>query len=169
MSDTYLHPLQIGGVTLENNVLMAPMAGISDLPFRLLCREQGAGLVTMEMSSAKAICYGNRKTAELIRTEEEEKPVSMQLFGCEPEFIAKALDIIQERPEVRFDLLDINMGCPVPKVVNNGEGSALMKDPGLIEKIVRAASQHTDRPVTVKLRKGCDDAHVNAVECALAA
>ncbi len=169
MSETYLHALQIGGVTLENNVLMAPMAGISDLPFRLLCSEQGAGLVTMEMISAKAICYGNRKTAELMQSEEEERPVSMQLFGCEPEFIAKALDIISERPEVRFDLLDINMGCPVPKVVNNGEGSALMKDPALIEKIVRAASEHTDKPVTVKLRKGFDDAHINAVECALAA
>ena len=169
MSETYLHALQIGGVTLENNVLMAPMAGISDLPFRLLCSEQGAGLVTMEMISAKAICYGNRKTAELMQSEEEERPVSMQLFGCEPEFIAKALDIIGERPEVHFDLLDINMGCPVPKVVNNGEGSALMKDPALIEKIVRAASEHTDKPVTVKLRKGFDDAHINAVECALAA
>ena len=120
MSETYLHALQIGGVTLENNVLMAPMAGISDLPFRLLCSEQGAGLVTMEMISAKAICYGNRKTAELMQSEEKERPVSMQLFGCEPEFIAKALDIIGERPEVHFDLLDINMGCPVPKVVNNG-------------------------------------------------
>lgn len=159
-------PLTIGSVTLPGRALLAPMAGVSDLPFRLLCREQGAALVAMEMVSAKAICYDNKRTKELYETVPEEAPVSLQLFGHEPACFGEALDRIRKEP---FDILDINMGCPVPKVFGNGDGSALMKDPGLIEEIVRTSRAHTDRPVTVKIRKGIDDDRVNAVECALAA
>ncbi|MGX8687495.1 MAG: tRNA dihydrouridine synthase, partial [bacterium] len=119
-------PLKIGSVTLPGRVILGPMAGVSDLPFRLLCHEQGASLVCMEMISAKAICYQNKRTADLFATREEEKPVSLQLFGHEPEFMARAAQMIEKET---FDLLDINMGCPVPKIVNNHEGSALMKDP----------------------------------------
>ena len=162
----YNTPFQIGSVTIPNRVILAPMAGVSDLPFRLLCHEQGAGLVCMEMISAKAICYNNRRTRDLYQTLPGEAPVSLQLFGHEPEFMARAAEIIE--PET-FDILDINMGCPVPKVFNNQEGSALMKDPALIERIVAAAAARTSRPVTVKIRRGIDEAHQNAVECALAA
>ena len=158
--------LAIGTVTLEGRALLAPMAGVSDLPFRILCREQGAALAAMEMVSAKAVCYNNKRTKELYETVPAEAPVSLQLFGRDPEDFAGALEKIGQEP---FDILDINMGCPVPKVFGNGDGSALMKDPGRIEEIVRTCVSHTDRPVTVKIRKGIDEAHVNAVECALAA
>ncbi len=157
---------KIRDVVIPNQTVLAPMAGVSDLPFRLLCREQGAGLTVMEMISAKAITYHNSKTAELMRTAPEEHPVSLQLFGHEPEVMAEALDLLQEQS---FDILDINMGCPVPKVVNNHEGSALMRDPKRIEEIVRACTAHTSRPVTVKMRTGYDHEHQNVVECALAA
>ncbi len=159
-------PFQIGKAVLPGRVIFAPMAGVSDLPFRLLCRRQGAALVCMEMISAKAITYKNVRTAELMETCPEEAPVSLQLFGREPEIIARACEMIEDRP---FDILDINMGCPVHKVVSNGEGSALMKDPPLIEKIVRAAASATSRPVTVKLRRGYEEDSENVVECALAA
>lgn len=159
-------PLQIGSVTIPGRAVFAPMAGVSDLTSRLLCKEQGAALVCMEMISAKAIVYGNRRTRELWETDPAEAPVSLQLFGHEPEVFAEACGIIEKE---RFDILDINMGCPVPKVTGNHEGSALMKDPALIEKIVRACVEHSSRPVTVKIRKGFDEEHCNAVECALAA
>ena len=158
--------LQIGSVTLDNNIILGPMAGVSDLPFRVLCSEMGAGLVCMEMISAKAIIYKNRNTNMLLEIHEDEHPVSLQLFGSEPEIMQQAVEMIKDRP---YDILDVNMGCPVPKVVSNGEGSALMKDPALIEKIVSALVQVSDRPVTVKIRKGFTDNCVNAVECALAA
>ncbi|MCR4901752.1 MAG: tRNA dihydrouridine synthase DusB [Butyrivibrio sp.] len=158
--------LQIGSVELENNVILGPMAGISDLPFRLLCHEQGAGLVCMEMVSAKAITYKNKNTDKLMDIHKNEHPVSLQLFGSEPEVMAEATRMIKDKP---YDILDVNMGCPVPKVVGNGEGSALMKKPELIEEIVKALVSATDRPVTVKIRKGFNDSSVNAVECALAA
>ncbi|WP_242622591.1 tRNA dihydrouridine synthase DusB [Lachnoclostridium sp. Marseille-P6806] len=179
MNKYYTEPLEIKGrersAVLTNRLILAPMAGVSDLPFRLLCHEQGAGLVCMEMISAKAVCYRNRATVSLMRTLPEERPVSLQLFGHEPEIMAEALDRMEEGRTAEdgflpsFDLLDINMGCPVPKIVNNGEGSALMKSPELIEKLVRAAAAHGSRPVTVKLRTGIDEAHINVVECALAA
>ncbi|MBE5858862.1 MAG: tRNA dihydrouridine synthase DusB [Butyrivibrio sp.] len=162
----YLHPLRIGDVELPNNIILAPMAGVSDLPFRLLCRENGAGLVCMEMVSAKAITYKNKNTDSLMDIHPSERPVSLQLFGCDPQIMAKATAMISNKP---YDILDINMGCPVPKVVGNGEGSALMKNPQLIEEIVRAMVNETDRPVTVKIRKGFNDNSVNAVECAKAA
>lgn len=166
MTENYNAPLKIGSVTLPGRVILGPMAGVSDLPFRLLCREQGASLVCMEMISAKAICYQNKRTADLFATAPQEKPVSLQLFGHEPEFMARAAQMIEKET---YDFLDINMGCPVPKIVNNHEGSALMKDPALIERIVAAVRENTSRPVTVKIRKGFDEDHVNAVECALAA
>lgn len=158
-----IRTLQIGNVTLENNLILAPMAGVSDLPFRLLCREQGAGLVCMEMVSAKAILYKNRNTEELLTIDPKEHPVSLQLFGSDPDIISEIARQIEERP---FDILDLNMGCPVPKVVNNGDGSALMKNPRLAGEIIEKTARAIKKPLTVKIRKGFDDAHVNAVELA---
>ena len=158
-----IRTLQIGNVTLENNLILAPMAGVSDLPFRLLCREQGAGLVCMEMVSAKAILYKNRNTDELLTIDPKEHPVSLQLFGSDPDIISEIAKQIEERP---FDILDLNMGCPVPKVVNNGDGSALMKNPRLAGEIIEKTARAIKKPLTVKIRKGFDDAHVNAVELA---
>ena len=155
--------LQIGNVNLENNVILAPMAGVTDLPFRLLCKEQGAGLLCMEMVSAKAILYKNKNTEDLMKIEEEERPVALQLFGSDPKIMSEIAKQIEERP---FEILDINMGCPVPKVVNNGEGSALMKNPKLVGEIVSSIVKAIEKPVTVKIRKGFDDDHVNAVEIA---
>lgn len=158
-----IRTLQIGNVTLENNLILAPMAGVSDLPFRLLCREQGAGLVCMEMVSAKAILYKNRNTEELLTIGSKEHPVSLQLFGSDPDIISEIAKQIEERP---FDILDLNMGCPVPKVVNNGDGSALMKNPRLAGEIIEKTARAIKKPLTVKIRKGFDDAHVNAVDLA---
>ncbi len=155
--------LKIGSVTLDNPLILAPMAGVTDLPFRLLCREQGAGLLCMEMVSAKAIYYRNKHTEKLLEIDPGEHPVSLQLFGSDPDIIADMAAQIEERP---FEILDFNMGCPVPKVVNNGEGSALMKDPALAEEILRKMVKAIQKPVTVKIRKGFDDDHVNAVEIA---
>ena len=155
--------LTIGNVVLDNRVILAPMAGITDLPFRLLCREQGAGLICMEMVSAKAIFYHNKNTEELMEIHPDEKPVSLQLFGSDPDIISEMAKQIEDRP---FDILDLNMGCPVPKVVNNREGSALMKDPRLVEEILTKLVKAINKPVTVKIRKGFDDEHVNAVEIA---
>ena len=155
--------LKIGNVRLENPYILAPMAGVTDLPFRLLCKEMGAGLICMEMVSAKAISFHNKNTEKLMEIEEQERPVSMQLFGSDPDLIAEMAAQIEERP---FDILDLNMGCPVPKVVNNGEGSALMKNPHLAAEIVRKTSRAIQKPLTVKIRKGFDEEHVNAVEMA---
>ena len=155
--------LQIGNVTLENNLILAPMAGVTDLPFRILCKEQGAGLICMEMVSAKAILYKNKNTEELMTIDEREHPVSLQLFGSDPQVMSEIEKQIEERP---FDILDINMGCPVPKVVNNGDGSALMKDPLLAGKIIEQTVKAIKKPVTVKIRKGFDEEHINAVEMA---
>lgn len=158
-----IKPLKIGSVTLPNNLILAPMAGVTDLPFRLLCKEQGAGLLCMEMVSAKAILYKNRNTESLLEIDPRENPVSLQLFGSDPEIISTIAHQIEERP---FDILDLNMGCPVPKIVNNGEGSALMKNPKLAGEIIRETVKAIDKPVTVKIRKGFDDEHINAVEMA---
>lgn len=155
--------LRIGNVTIENNLILAPMAGVTDLPFRLLCREQGAGLLCMEMVSAKAILYKNRNTEELLTIAPAERPVSLQLFGSDPVIMGEIARQIEERP---FDILDINMGCPVPKVVNNGDGSALMKNPRLAGKIIEQTVRAVKKPVTVKIRKGFDHEHINAVEMA---
>ena len=154
---------KIGDTLLDNNVFLAPMAGVTDLPFLLLCREQGSGMSVTEMVSAKAILYKNKNTKELLAVDRAEGPVSVQLFGSDPEIMAQSAAEIEERP---FDILDINMGCPVPKVVNNGEGSALMKNPKLAGEIVERVSRAVKKPVTVKIRKGFQESSVNAVEMA---
>lgn len=155
--------LKIGMVELENPYILAPMAGVTDLPFRLLCKEQGAGLLCMEMVSAKAIQYNNKNTKALLEIHPEELPVSLQLFGSDPDVISEIAKRIEELP---FSILDINMGCPVPKIVKNGEGSALMKNPKLVYEIVRKTARAIQKPVTVKIRKGFDDTCINAVEIA---
>lgn len=155
--------LIIGDVKLSNPLILAPMAGVTDLPFRLLCKEQGVGLVCMEMISAKAIAFRNRNTKKLMQIHPKERPVSLQLFGSDPEIISEIAREIEEEP---FDILDINMGCPVPKIVGNGEGSSLMKNPKLVEQIISKTVKAVKKPVTVKFRKGFDDGHVNAVEIA---
>lgn len=155
--------LKIGNVELENSYILAPMAGVTDLPFRLLCREQGAGLLCMEMVSAKAIQYNNKNTKALLEIHPAEPPVSLQLFGSEPDVISEIAKRIEELP---FSILDINMGCPVPKIVKNGEGSALMKNPKLVHEIVSKTVKAIQKPVTVKIRKGFDDSCINAVEIA---
>jgi nifR3 family TIM-barrel protein len=155
--------LTIGNVTLDNNLILAPMAGVTDLPFRVLCKEQGAGLICMEMVSAKGIYYNNKNTESLLAIDEREHPVSLQLFCSDPEIMSEMAKRIEHRP---FDILDINMGCPVPKVVNNGDGSALMKNPILAGEIIEKTAKAIKKPLTVKIRKGFDEAHVNAVEMA---
>lgn len=155
--------MKIGNVVLDNNVILAPMAGVSDLPFRLLCKEQGVGMTCTEMVSAKAISFHNKNTEALLETAPEERPVSLQLFGSDPDIISEMAAFIEERP---FDVLDINMGCPVPKVAGNGEGSALMKNPKLVEEIVSKTVRKIKKPVTVKIRKGFTEQEVNAVEIA---
>ena len=159
----YMKKLTIGNVTLDNNIILAPMAGVTDLPFRLLCSEQGAGLTCMEMVSAKAILYKNKNTEALLEIHPQEGPTSLQLFGSDPKILSEMAKQIEERP---FSILDINMGCRVPKVVNNGEGSALMKQPKLVGEIVSAVAKAIEKPVTIKIRKGFDEQHVNAVEIA---
>ncbi|MFV0465893.1 MAG: tRNA dihydrouridine synthase DusB [Lachnospiraceae bacterium] len=158
-----MNELQIGNVILPNNLILAPMAGVTDLPFRILCKEKGAGLLCMEMISAKAILYNNRNTEELLTINEREHPIALQLFGSDPDIVSEIAKRIEERP---FDILDINMGCPMPKIVNNGDGSALMKQPLLAGKIIEKTARAIKKPVTIKIRKGFDDEHVNAVEIA---
>jgi nifR3 family TIM-barrel protein len=155
--------LRIGNVELENNLILAPMAGVTDQPFRKLCREQGCGLLYTEMVSAKAILYHNRNTQKLLMVDPVERPIAVQLFGSDPEIVSEMAAQISEGP---YDIIDFNMGCPVPKVVNNGEGSALMKNPGLAEQILSALVRKVKKPVTVKIRKGFDEDQVNAVEIA---
>ena len=156
-------PLKIGNVEMPNPLVLAPMAGVTDLPFRVLCKEQGAGLICMEMVSAKAILYKNKNTEDLMTIDPGEHPVSLQLFGSDSEILGQIAAQIEERP---FDILDFNMGCPVPKVVNNGEGSALMKDPHLVREIVTSMVKAVKKPVTVKIRKGFNEESANAVEIA---
>ncbi|MGN0256418.1 MAG: tRNA dihydrouridine synthase, partial [Chordicoccus sp.] len=178
----YTNEISIGGVRIPNRLVLGPMAGVTDRPFRTICHELGAGLVSMEMVSANAVKYGNKKTFDLIHIDPSEHPISMQLFGPDPDTMvlaAKALD------EVPYDILDVNMGCPMPKIVNNGEGSALMKNPETAAAIIRelvhfqsGKSRPADakqsgtgasfgpRPVTVKIRAGFDRSHLNAVELA---
>ena len=154
---------KIGNVRIENPFVLAPMAGVTDMPFRTLCKEQGAGLICMEMISAKAISFHNKNTIALMKIDPCEHPVSMQLFGSEPELMAEVAKSIDDKD---FDILDINMGCPVPKVVNNGEGSALLKNPELIVQIIKSVSSAIQKPVTVKVRIGFENAPVDIVEIA---
>jgi tRNA-dihydrouridine synthase B len=155
--------VKIGNIELQNNVALAPMAGVTDLPFRLLCREQGCGLACTEMVSAKAIFYHNKNTAKLIAPGPGETPLAVQLFGSDPEIMADMAAYLAEGP---YDIIDVNMGCPVPKVVKNGEGSALMRNPALAAKIIRTMTSRVNKPVMVKFRKGFNDQEVNAVDFA---
>ena len=155
--------MQIGSLKLENNVFLAPMAGITDRPFRTLCHEMGSGLVYSEMVSAKGIYYNNENTKQLLDIGEEEMPAALQLFGSEPEIMGAMGKKIEG---INAGIIDINMGCPVPKVVKNGEGSALMRTPELAGRIIKALVEMQKKPVTIKIRKGFDDTCINAVEMA---
>lgn len=159
--------MKIGNIEFENNVFLAPMAGVTDISFRGLCKEQGCGLVYTEMVSAKALYYGSENTQKLLRISDEEMPVAVQIFGNDPDIMAK---MVEEHFNDRKDIciIDINMGCPATKIVKNGEGSALMKDPKLAAEIVRNIKQVSSKPVTAKFRKGFDEDNLNAVEFALA-
>ena len=150
-------------IDLKDKLILAPMAGVTDLPFRLLCKEQGCDILYTEMVSAKAILYKNRNTEPLMEYREGEHPIGLQLFGSDPQIMADIASRVQERG---YDFIDVNMGCPVPKIVNNNEGSALMKQPKLVGEIVSAMVKACDVPITVKIRKGFDEDHVNAVEIA---
>lgn len=150
-------------IDLHNKLILAPMAGVTDLPFRLLCKEQGCDVLYTEMVSAKAILYKNKNTGPLMHYEEIEHPIGLQLFGSEPQIMADIAARVQEKG---YDFIDVNMGCPVPKIVNNKEGSALMKNPKLVGEIVAAMVKAVNVPITVKIRKGFDEEHVNAVEIA---
>ena len=153
----------IGGVALDSPLILAPMAGVTDLPFRLLCKEQGCSLVYTEMVSAKAILYKNKNTRALLEVKEEEHPVAVQLFGSDPAVMAEIAAQVEEGP---FEIIDVNKGCPVPKIVKNGEGSALMRNPKLAEKILTAMVKATKKPVTVKFRKGFENGDSAAAEFA---
>lgn len=155
--------LKIGNVELKNRVFLAPMAGVTDMPFRVLCKEQGCGLVYTEMVSAKGMHYNDEKSNKLTLLDEKEKPGAVQIFGSEPEIMA---EVAQKLDKSDASIIDINMGCPAPKITKNGEGSALMKKPDLVARIVKAVSSATQKPVTVKIRKGWDDYSINAVEIA---
>lgn len=155
--------MKIGNVELDNNVFLAPMAGVTDMPFRVLCKEKGCGLVVTEMVSAKGMHYNDERSFKLTEVEEAEKPVSVQIFGSDPKIMS---DITEKLNLSDASIIDINMGCPTPKITKNGEGSALMLRPDLVARIVKAVSSASIKPVTVKIRKGWDDSHVNAVEIA---
>lgn len=159
--------MKIGNIEFKNNVFLAPMAGVTDISFRGLCKEQGCGLVYTEMVSAKALYYGSDNTKKLLRISEEEKPVAVQIFGNDPDIMAK---VVEENFNSRDDIciVDVNMGCPAPKIVKNGEGSALMKDPKLAAEIIKKLKKISSKPVTAKFRRGFDDDNLNAVEFALA-
>ena len=155
--------MKIGNVVIDNNIALGPMAGVTDLPFRILCKEQGCGLLYTEMVSAKAILYNNKNTEELLKTLPKEAPLAVQLFGNDPDIMTEIALRLEEMP---FDMIDINMGCPVPKIVNNREGSALMLEPDTVEKILSKMAKALHKPLTIKIRKGFDDDNINAVEIA---
>lgn len=155
--------MKIGAISIENPLILAPMAGITDLPFRLLCKEEGCDILYTEMVSAKAIYYENKNTIPLLSLDKKEHPIGVQLFGSEPQLMG---DMAKKIEPLGFDFVDVNMGCPVPKIVNNKEGSALMLNPKLVGEIVSAMVNATTKPVTIKIRKGFDEQHINAVEIA---
>ncbi|KGM97123.1 TIM barrel oxidoreductase NifR3 [Clostridium novyi A str. 4552] len=158
--------MKIGNLSFENNVFLAPMAGVTDIAYRGLCKEMGCGLVYTEMISAKGMYYDNENTKKLLQLSEEEKPVAAQIFGSDPLVMARACEILNEDEGVC--IIDINMGCPAPKIVKNGEGSALMKNPKLAGEIVKEMKKVSNKPVTVKFRKGFDKDNINAVDFAMA-
>ena len=155
--------MKLGNINLENNVFLAPMAGVTDLPFRLLCKEMNCGLLYTEMINAKALCYDDENTKKMLKIDKKEHPIAVQIFGSDADFMGRAAHILNEYPN---EILDINMGCPAPKVVKNGDGSALMKNPKLAESILKEVVKNSKKPVTVKIRKGWDDNNINAVEIA---
>lgn len=155
--------MKIGNVQLDNEVFLSPMAGVTDLPFRTICKEKGCGMLYTEMINAKALCYDDENTKKMLRMEKDEHPVAVQIFGSDPEFMGKAAKIMNEYPN---EILDINMGCPAPKVIKNGDGSALMRNPKLAAEVLTAVVKNSEKPVTLKIRKGWDDDSVNAVEIA---
>lgn len=155
--------MKIGNIEIAGNIALGPMAGVTDLPFRTLCKEMGCGLMYTEMVSAKAILYNNKNTDELLKVDESERPIAVQLFGSDADIMSEMAARIEDGP---YDFIDINMGCPVPKIVGNGEGSALMKNPELAGKIVNAMVKKCKKPITVKIRKGFDDENINAPEFA---
>jgi len=158
-----LKGFKIGNINIEGGLCLGPMAGVSDLPFRRLCKEMGASLLVTEMVSAKAIYFKNKNTEPLMKIDKDEHPVALQLFGSDPDIIALMAAQIENRD---FDIFDFNMGCPVPKIVNNGEGSALMKNPKLVEEILSKLVKSVKKPVTLKIRKGFNEDNINAVEIA---
>ena len=155
--------MNIGNVSLDNRVFLSPMAGVTDLPFRLICKQKGCGMLYTEMINAKALCYNDENTKKMTKIEDEEHPIAIQIFGSEPEYMGRAAEILNSHSN---EILDINMGCPAPKVIKNGDGSALMKNPKLAEEVMRAVVENSKKPVTLKIRKGWDDNSVNAVEIA---
>lgn len=154
--------MKIGNIETKNNVFLAPMAGVTDLVFRVICKEMDCGMVYSEMVSAKGVQHNNKNTKELLKVDERERPVAMQMFGSDPEIMAEMARKLNEYEDI--DRLDINMGCPAPKIVKNGEGSALTLNPKLVGEIISAVSKASEKPVTVKFRKGFDDQHLNALE-----
>ena len=158
----YLKKLKIGNVELENNIFLAPMAGVSDLPFRKLCKEYGAGLVFTEMVSSKGIFYGDKKTNQILNTDGEKRPIAMQIFGSDIE----TMSVAAEKVSALADILDINMGCPAPKIVKNGDGSKLLLNLDLVNQIVTNVVKNSSKPVSVKIRKGWDSKNIVAVETA---
>ena len=155
--------MKIGNVNLDNEVFLTPMAGVTDLPFRLICKEKGCGMLYTEMINAKALCYDDENTKKMLKIEDEEHPIAVQIFGSDPEYMGKAAAIMNQYPN---EILDINMGCPAPKVIKNGDGSALMRNPKLAAEVLKAVVKNSEKPVTLKIRKGWDDDSVNAVEIA---
>lgn len=155
--------MKIGNIQLDNEVFLSPMAGVTDLPFRTICKEKGCGMLYTEMINAKALCYDDENTKKMLKMEKDEHPVAVQIFGSDPEFMGKAASIMNQYPN---EILDINMGCPAPKVVKNGDGSALMRNPKLAAEVLKAVVKNSEKPVTLKIRKGWDDNCINAVEIA---
>ena len=155
--------MNIGNVSLDNRVFLAPMAGVTDLPFRLICKRKGCGMLYSEMINAKALCYNDENTKRMTKIEDEEHPIAIQIFGSEPEFMGRAAEILNGHSN---EILDINMGCPAPKVIKNGDGSALMKNPKLAEEVMKAVVENSIKPETLKIRKGWDENSINAVEIA---
>lgn len=155
--------MKIGGLEIKNEVFLSPMAGVTDLPFRLICKEHGCGMLYTEMINAKALCYDDENTKKMLKIDNKEHPIAVQIFGSDPEYMGRAAEIMNSYPN---EILDINMGCPAPKVVKNGDGSALMKNPKLAEEVLKSVVKNSKKPVTLKIRKGWDDNSVNAVEIA---
>ena len=155
--------MKIGNVQLDNEVFLSPMAGVTDLPFRTICKEKGCGMLYTEMINAKALCYDDENTKKMLNLEDDGHPVAVQIFGSDPEYMGKAASIMNQYTN---DILDINMGCPAPKVIKNGDGSALMRNPKLAAEVLTAVVKNSKKPVTLNIRKGWDDNSVNALEIA---